>query len=202
MHGLTHAFMEKLPEDCALYEVLEDRKNLERQFHRPIRGLAYPWGTYSDAVVEAMKKAGVAYARTTHTTENFDLPGDWYRWHPTCHHFCSHLMELAQKLVTDSPLNDPYNHTPWLFYLWGHTYEFDALNRWEDIEAFARYVGKREDIWYATNSQIHDYIEAYRHLSWTLEGDAVYNPTALTVWFESAGAVYAVHPDELLRLDG
>ena len=206
MHGLTHAFAEKLPADCALYEILEDRKNLEKQFHLPVRGLAYAWGTYSNMVVEMAKKAGVSYARTTGTSENFGIPEDWYRWHPTCHHAHPRLMEFAEKMVTGSPLNDPYNHTPWLFYVWGHTYEFDAWGSWELIEKFVRYIGNREDIWYATNGQIHDYVEAYRHLDWTLEGDAVYNPTAIPVWFETKERstntfkCYCVKPGELLRL--
>ena len=206
MHGLTHAFLDKLPADCALYEILEDRKNLEKQFHRPVRGLAYAWGTYSDTVVEMAKKAGVSYARTTDTSESFGIPEDWLRWHPTCHHAHPRLMEFAEQMVTGTPKNDPYNHTPWLFCVWGHAYEFDAWGSWELIEKFARYIGKREDIWYATNGQVHDYAEAYRHLVWTLEGDAVYNPTSLPVWFEAMEyanytfKTYCVQPGELLRL--
>ena len=201
MHGLTHAFMEKLPNDCALFEALEDRKNLEQQFHRPIRGLAYPWGTYSDKTVDVLKKAGVSYARTTCATEDFRLPENWLLWNPTCHHFCPRLMQLAGSFANGSPIQDPYQRSSWLFYLWGHSYEFDAVGSWKVIEDFAQYIGNREDIWYATNGDIYNYVESYRHLDWTLTGDAVFNPTALPIWFEVGEEIYCVQPGDFLQIE-
>ena len=47
-----------------------------------------------------------------------------------------------------------------LFYVWGHSYEFDKDNNWEIIENFAEYVGKREDVWYVTNIEIYDYVNS------------------------------------------
>ena len=43
-----------------------------------------------------------------------------------------------------------------LFYLWGHSYEFDEKhnNNWEVIRAFAAYIGKRDEIFYATNGGV------------------------------------------------
>ena len=200
MHGLTHAYMEKLPEDCALYEVLEDRKNLEQQFHRPIRGMAYPWGTYNDTVADVLRKAGIGYARTIYSTGIFQLPEDWFHWDPTCHHADPRLMELAKQFVNETPENQPYDRTPWLFYVWGHSYEFDMYCNWNIIENFASFMAGHSDIWYATNGEIHDYVEAYHRLNWTLEGNIVYNSSAIPVWFEADHKSYVVHPDEMLTL--
>ena len=61
VHGLTHPFLEQLPENVCLNEVIKDRENLEEQFDTIIRGMAYPFGTYSDEVVACLKHAGIAY---------------------------------------------------------------------------------------------------------------------------------------------
>ena len=38
------------------------------------------------------------------------------------------------------------------------------------------------DIWYATNIEIVDYMKAARNLKFTVEGILVYNPGAIFVW--------------------
>ena len=52
VHALTHPYLEKLPSNVVAYEVIEDRHNIERLFGTITRGMAYPYGTYSDSVVE------------------------------------------------------------------------------------------------------------------------------------------------------
>lgn len=59
VHGLTHPFLEQLPGNVILQEVVKDRENLENQFHTVVRGMAYPFGTYNDQVVECLKMAGL-----------------------------------------------------------------------------------------------------------------------------------------------
>ena len=53
VHGLTHPFLEQLSENMVMWEVLKDRENLENQFQTIVRGMAYPFGTYNDLVVES-----------------------------------------------------------------------------------------------------------------------------------------------------
>ena len=144
LHALTHPYLEQLPAEMAAYEVVKDKENLEKQFNTIIRGMAYPFGTYSDNVVEILKNAGVAYARTTISTEDFRIPMDWLRLTATCHHNNSRLMELADKFVSVNP-----DRMPWLFYLWGHSYEFEANDNWQVIENFSALTEGRQQIWYA-----------------------------------------------------
>ena len=91
------------------------------------------------------------------------------------------LMELADKFVNQSN-NIPFNKGAWLFYVWGHSYEFDNDNNWEVIEHFAKYAGKREDIWYATNIEIYDYVKAYESLQTSYDKKIIHNPSAIDVW--------------------
>ena len=99
-------------------------------------------------VVDALREAGVRYARTTAQTENFELPQDLLRMTTTCRHANAHLLDLARQFAAAKP-----DH-PQLFYLWGHSYEFDQFDNWELIEEFCRIVSGREDIFYGTNAEV------------------------------------------------
>lgn len=45
--------------------------------------------------------------------------------------------------------------------MWGHSYEFENNNNWDILKNFCKTAGGREDIWYATNIEICDYISAF-----------------------------------------
>ncbi len=190
-HGLNHPFLEQLAPDSRTYEVLKDRENLEGQFGCLVRGLAYPFGTFDDAVKEALKNCGIAYARTVKSTHSFDLPEDWLEWDPTCHHGDPRLWELVQIFLDKIILNKP-----WIFYLWGHSYEFDKADNWAVIEEFARRMGGREDLWYATNLEIHDYVQAFRALRFSVDGSRICNPTARTLWLQVGQQEVCLMPGE------
>ena len=86
LHGANHSFLQAQPTALAMHEVITDRLQLEEMYGRTIRGMAYPYGTYSDSVVDILRLAGVAYCRTTQSHLNFRLPEDYLRWGATCHH--------------------------------------------------------------------------------------------------------------------
>ena len=189
VHGLTHPFLEQLPINLCTQEVLQDRINLERDFGGLVRGMAYPYGTTSDDVVASLKQCGIVYSRTTVSTEKFSIPTDWLRLPATCHHNNPRLMELAENFVTNEK-----NQGPLLFYLWGHSYEFEKNDNWNVIEEFAEYMGGREDIWYATNIEIYDYIAAYNQLLFSMDGKTVYNPSCVKLYFEMNGKLFCAKP--------
>ena len=195
VHAYTHPFLEQLSSPVVAYEIIKDRENLEAQFGCVVRGMAYPYGTYNDMVVEVLRECGIAYSRTTKTTEKFTVPTDWLRLDPTCHHKNPRLMELAEKFVTDEP-----NRAPELFYLWGHSYEFEEADNWNVIEEFAAYIGGKEDIWYANNIDIYDYVKAYESLIYSVDASLVTNPSAKTVWVQRNKVIYEIAPGETKKL--
>lgn len=71
--------------------------------------------------------------------------------------------------------------------VWGHSYEFDNHDNWNVIEDFCAYMGGRNDIWYATNIEIIDYMDAARRLIFSADCRRVYNPNAISVWLEIDG---------------
>ena len=115
---------------------------------------------------------------SANSTGGFALPEDFLAWHPTCHHNAPNLDELCDRFLNEKSYN-PHK----VFYLWGHSYEFDADRNWDVIERFAEQMGGHEDIWYATNIEIYEYIEAYEQLRWSADGKIVHNPTATTLYF-------------------
>ncbi len=201
VHGVQHLSLTEVDPALATRDVLEDRVNLERLLGKPVKGMAYANGSFDDGVVEILKTCGIVYSRTTISTGRFDIPTDWLRLPATCHHTDPRLMELARQFVEEPDRAYFWSHTPRLFYLWGHSYEFNDNNNWNVIEEFADYVGHRDDIWYATNMEIYDYVKAYEALQFAADGSFVYNPGRLDVCICYMNKNYAVPGGKLVRLD-
>lgn len=195
VHSYTHPFLEQLPSAMMIKEIIEDREKLEEQFGTIVRGMAYPFGTWNEEVISALKSCGIVYARTVESTYDFKIPVDWMKLPATCHHNTPRLMELGSKFVEDKVTRAPY-----LFYLWGHSYEFEAQNNWNVIEDFAKYVGYKEDIWYATNIEIYEYIDAFKRLIFSMNGKRIKNPTSTNIWFTLNGAAIKIKAGETITL--
>lgn len=203
IHGYTHPFYDLLPVGNTVCDIVKDREILEKEFGRIIRGFAFPngailnseSGSYDENMTSVLKNCGIAYARTTRSTNNFYLPSDWYRWLPTCHHNSPELMRLA-KLFAESRVD----RIARLFYVWGHSFEFDKNDNWNVIEELAAYLGERDDIWFASNIEIFDYINAYKRLVFSIDGTRVYNPNACMVYFNKNGKDYSVFPNETVAI--
>ena len=134
------------------------------------------------------------------STHDFRLPTDWLRLTAICHHNDPKLFELADRFITESPLNQPFHRESWLFYLWGHSYEFDDHNNWDRMETFAEKAGQKEDVWYATNIEIYDYINAYNNLKFSINGDYVYNPSCFPIWLKKNRTLFCVKPNDQIHI--
>lgn len=177
-HGLKHYSLTGLPTVGVATEILEDRKVLESLMGKPIVGLSYANGAYNSAVIENLKSCGIAYSRTVNGTNNFHRPEQFLAWHPTAHH-------LQAYGLCEAFLRESYTKGL-LFYIWGHSYEFDRDNNWDLIEELCEKLGGHDDVWYATNIEIHDYIMAQRSLRISVDNRLIHNPTAIDVWVNSS----------------
>ena len=195
-HGVEHKDPLLLTEQELLAEFYEDRKTLEELTGGLVQGLSYAYGRYNEMTKRVAKTVGLKYSRTVCSTQNFPVPGDFLEWHPTCHHSDPKLMQMGQDL-----LNSPPHRTMPLMYVWGHSYEFDRDDTWGLIEEFCRMMSGRDDIWYATNLEICNYVNALRGLEYSADGKKVYNPSVTTVWMKDgekllaaeAGKVTLIH---------
>ena len=186
-HGYTHKYMSTLTTMEMTQEVLKCRNLLEEMYGTLVRGMAYPYGWHSEALRNVLSLCGITYCRTVNSTRNFELPQNWLEWNPTCHHDDPQLMELTEKFVKGDVAESPQ-----LFYLWGHTFEFERNNNWQVMEQFMKTVSSRQDIWYAANGEIYDYVKAYEALIYSADGKRIVNPSRQPVWIAIDDITYEI----------
>ena len=193
-HMVNHPFPTDIPDAAVLAQIQEDRRALEKACGYVVRGMSYPFGNYDSRVIGLLRTAGMEYSRTTRATNSFGLPEDFMAWHPTCHH----NGHLADRLA-DFNEPDRWGRSK-LFYVWGHSYEFPRDNNWDMMEEFCKAVSGREDVWYAANIEIVDYVNALRSLRISVDCDKFYNPTVTPVWITVDGQKLKVGAGETLVL--
>lgn len=210
VHGKQHIAPGNVPAKDGIIDVYECRKELENIFGGIIRGMAYPDsgigsmnnGANLKDIETYLKMLGIVYSRTLGGDNNkFEMPKDWYAWTPTAHHNNPNLFEYLDEFIKLKCPAYPASARPKLFYLWGHAYEFDNNDNWNLIEEFCQKVSQCDDIWFATNIEIYDYVDAYNSLVFNTENTLVYNPTLKEIWFWADGKDYSVKPGETLKLD-
>jgi peptidoglycan/xylan/chitin deacetylase (PgdA/CDA1 family) len=201
VHSANHPGLSDLSKNDIIYEVVEDRKELEKLSGQTVRGMAYPFGNYNDFVVDAISGIGIEYARTVADSYNFSIPKDFLRWEPSIHQFgkayfipndsANDKKELAifYKLVGDFLKSDALA----LFDVWGHSWENDGDgNRWVEMENFFKLVSKRNDIYYTTQIDLVDYINAYKNLKFSVDKKIVKNLSSIDVYIKMDGKVYKI----------
>lgn len=197
-HGYNHIRLDSFPPSYAVNEIVKDKEMLEDLFERPIRGLAYPYGSNNTkGLDEALSAAGIAYGRTVNSTEKFNIPlsdENWLHLDPTCHHNDKNLLTFADALIEN---ND--ERYPLLFYVWGHSNDFESGDNWEIIENLCKKIGNRNNIWYATNIEIYDYFDAFNNLITSAALTRIYNPSAIPVWVQIDGKTIKINPGEIVE---
>ena len=201
VHSANHPGLTGMSKIDILYEVVEDRKELEKLTGHTVRGMAYPFGSYDDLVVEAINGIGIEYARTVGDTYNFSIPKNFLIWHPSIHQFGKAYFkpndtendkkELASfyKLVGDFQKSDALA----LLDVWGHSWENDGDgDRWAEMENFFKLVANRKDINYTTQIDLVDYINAYRNLKFSVDKKIVKNLSSLDIYIKLDGKVYRI----------
>lgn len=193
-HSVDHPFLELSPPDQIIREMTADREALETLVEYPVRGMSYPFGSYNDKVVGLLPAAGIEYARTVASHGAFWMPGDFLRWHPTCHH--KQMVEKADEFVRLEPRYKRMS----LLYVWGHSFEFENDGNWDLIDRFGEIAGGKDDIWYATNAEIVSYAQALERLRFSADCRIVHNPSALPVWIGVDGEAMEIPAGQIVKL--
>lgn len=211
VHGANHRANGNLRPIEGIRDVLDCRLELEDKCDQIIRGMAYPdsgitqmgnFGKY-EQIRNYLIELDIAYARTLGGDNNsFMLPQDFYAWMPTAHHNNPNIMEYIEQFLNldISPKAYHARRVPRLFYIWGHSYEFDNNNNWEHIEEICQKFSNNDELWFATNIEIYDYVQAYKCLRYSADGRMVYNPTLLTIWFDVDGRLYCIKAGETIKI--
>ncbi len=209
VHGAEHIAVGRSTAATGIREVLLCREALEKEFGGIIRGMAYAdsgitqltGGVSLEDIEHYLKDLDIAYGRTLGGDNNgFQMPENFYRWMPTAHHNNPQMMAYLEEFL-DGPLPDYIaKRSPRLFYLWGHSYEFEQQDNWELLEEFCRKAGGHDEVWYATNIEICDYAAAYYALQFSMDNSRVFNPTCRDVWFEVDKEIFCAPAGKLTEL--
>lgn len=152
VHTVTHPTLTHCDEAEIIRQVVQDRLNLSEIAGCEVVGMAYPGGgvNYNHDVAEIIRHhTTMQYARTTVCTGNFDLQNNLLEFLPTVKHTdFDDLFALAHQFLALQPTE------PKLFYIWGHSYEFDFDNSWDRFEKFCKLISNCDDIFYGTNREV------------------------------------------------
>ncbi len=143
-HTVHHVNMGSLSEEERIREVQEDVKALSALFDQEVIGFAYPYGAGADKSREALKKAGIAYARLATSKPMFHFPEDPLAMPLTCWHVSSKAMQRIDEFIQMKPEEEDQ-----FFLMFAHGYEFDfgtKESNWEKFEAICRKVSGQKDI--------------------------------------------------------
>lgn len=190
VHGVEHRNLPTLTKQQMVMEIEEDRKALEKLTGGFVQGMSYAFGSYSEEIINVIKPLGIKYSRTVNATNGFFPPVDFMAWHPTCHHD-GPLERLGEEFLKVPG----YIELP-VMYVWGHSFEFGNKGDYSVIEQFCEKMSGKEDIWYATNSEICEYIQATRSQEFSADGHIMKNPTAISVWITTPEGLVEVKPGE------
>jgi len=210
VHGYCHRAQNKIRPIEGIRDILDCRILLEREFGIIIRGMAFP-----DTAVnrfqepEAYKRVkkyiedlDIAYVRSGGgDNDKFKLPEEWHNWMPTVHHDNPRIFEYMEKFI-NLDVSKLYisMRTPKLFYVWGHSFEFERNQNWEHLDEICQKISGKDDIWYATNMEIYEYVQAYNSLVYSADGTIVYNPTLFDIWFDVDKTLYFIKSGETITL--
>jgi peptidoglycan-N-acetylglucosamine deacetylase len=184
-HSATHKDFKNLNDSEILQEVNADIDNLNKLTKRKIVSMAYPFGNSNQHIAKLISNTGLTNARTVSDTYTFNLPDTFLLWHPTCHD--SKALELLNDYLS---LN---NGKLSVFYVWGHSWEFNDAKRWNDISKFCKKIGNRKDIWYVGCGEFIDYQLALKKL--IITKDSISNPIDnKEIWFKQDGILNVLKP--------
>ena len=154
-HTLTHPNLPRIKDDVEIIrQVEEDRQKLSELVGYEVQGMAYPGGGVNcdDRVARIIREnTPIKYARTVAVTHSFEPYTDLYQYKGTVYHHenWDEMLALGKNFL------ELRTDTPAVFYIWGHSYEFDIYpERWQKFEEFCDMMSRRDDIFYGTNFEV------------------------------------------------
>jgi peptidoglycan/xylan/chitin deacetylase (PgdA/CDA1 family) len=166
-HTHRHIILTAVEAYICMQELRKSKEILERILGKECISFCYPRGAYNAAVKECAKKAGYRCARTTqHFHTNFHDP---FEMHPTLHAskygitYCVKgslkLHLLGVKHIFDwvsfakRTFDYVYKHGG-VWHLWGHSWELEQNDMWDELEEVLKHVSGREDVKYVSNGAL------------------------------------------------
>jgi len=193
IHTVTHPWLQLLDPSQIAFEVLEDRRALEDLVGYPVRGMAYPFGTYDERVIAVLRSLGIVYSRTTKNAVSCFPAEEPLAWASTAHQYEPGVVEMFEQLYA----NERYSG---VFFIWGHGYEFPERDDWAGLERIYKPLSGRPGVWYCTNIELFDYEAARQRIVIAANKKTAFNPSALAVTLEVDGRLLDVPGGQTISL--
>ena len=154
VHTLTHPLLTMLSDREITEQVEKDRLALSDIAGYEVTAMAYPGGgiNHDERVARVVKEnTGVKFARTITSSYSFAPQRDMYSFAPTVYQHgdgIKRVRELAERLFASEA------DEPQLLYIWGHSYELDIHDEWGELEELFKFISRRDDVFYGTNSEV------------------------------------------------
>lgn len=143
-HTAHHVNLVKCSEDERNREIAEDVKALSAKFGQNVTGFAYPYGAGAKQSKEALKNAGVRYARLATSKPGFHFPEDPLAMPLSCWHISSKTFDrLNEFFQMNAGKDDAF------FLMFAHGYEFDfgtKESNWDKFKRICEAVAARDDV--------------------------------------------------------
>ena len=150
-HSLHHNWLDAQTDEQLNWEIGEDVRRLKLIFGKEKLGFAVPFTACGEREV-AVIKPHVSYIRLSQETDSFALPKDPYHIPITSLYNDPKVREKI-KAFAENDLDVS------LFVLVGHTYEFEVLHQWEQMEELLKYI-KTFDFEFMTTME---FVEEFYH---------------------------------------
>jgi peptidoglycan/xylan/chitin deacetylase (PgdA/CDA1 family) len=171
-HSISHRILPRLPLGEVIREVRESRRLLQDMVGHPIDCFCYPGGYYNKDVVKEVESAGYSCARTTAIyrrrlgQSRYEIPTTiQVRKQPRVTLSIPMLVryigrrgatgiwlmswvDLAKKMF------DVTLKKGGVFHLWGHAWEVDRQQMWDDLENIFEHISGRKDVTYCSLAEL------------------------------------------------
>jgi peptidoglycan/xylan/chitin deacetylase (PgdA/CDA1 family) len=161
-HTLDHCYLTSVDDAKARAQICAGKEALEHTLGMGVAGFCYPGGQFTAGHRRMVATAGFRYARTTVNfcsgvgTDPFRIPTSMQLYpHPRSVYLRNWVRrgrwldrhDLARVALSNDELLPRLRaalarvaRTGGLFHLWGHSWEFDAIDGWRVLDEFLRYA--------------------------------------------------------------
>ena len=183
-HTINHPDLRTLTPPEQEKEIKESKKWLEEILGTEVKMFCYPGGFYNPSAIEIVKEAGFLGARTTNLGSITSPPNPYlinttiqvypfpfrklgnkkYYWRKILQPYYQRASALRTLGVSTTSMYswlstaktafDKTLKNGEVFHLWGHSWEIEQYDMWEDLEKFLKYISNRENCTYLTNSEL------------------------------------------------
>jgi len=143
-HTCHHVNLAKCTEEERRKEIGDDIKALSEKFSQPVTGFAFPYGAGAKQSRDALKAAGVKYARLALFKGGYRFPSDPLAMPISCWHVSSDTFSKLDEFFNMDPGEDDL-----FFLMFAHGYEFDFATKnsnWNRFRRICEKVATRKDV--------------------------------------------------------